>query len=177
MWEMLEPSKPVSRPQWPLQPCHRVRPRPSWQLAREVPAPGATVLSPLHRLFPLVCDHLLWPGPFGQLKDSKKVRGRKMLSVSLEEKGNGEGSMQHWLSYSLLQPSPAVLSSSLPKNSWKGLGWASLCQVSFSPHPTCFCYTCLPSKHCNTFSATNNGHLGGRKGKPPVSSRKVVALY
>lgn len=29
------------------------------------------------------------------MKDSKKVRGRKMLSVSLEEKGNGEGSMQH----------------------------------------------------------------------------------
>ena len=43
--------------------------------------------------------------------------------------------------------------------------------------PHLFLLYLLPSKHCNTFSATNNGHLGGRKGKPPVSPRKVVALY
>lgn len=51
---------------------------------------------------------------------------------------------------------------------------------SFIPHPhspPVFASTCLPSKHCNMFSATSSRHLGGRKGKPPVSPRKVVALH
>lgn len=80
--------------------------------------------------------------------------------------------------FATVLPSPTVLSSS-SKEQFERFR-LSFFVSGFIPHPRSplvFASTCLPSKHCNMFSATSSGRLGGRKGKPPVSPRKVVALH